>query len=138
MAHTTRHALFAAAWFVGYPTLVLVAILSGAMPFGQFHSKLLSVAWGLGLVAVFASWAFRDAPNQGKSVYLAVAFTATWFLLFVLAVFPYLFATRGPKRGALASLRFLALCLVCLLGCAAVFKLLAGILDGISWMTGRG
>ena len=136
MTNTKRHILFAVTWFFGFPILVLVATLTGAIPFSQFHSTLLSIAWGLGLIATFASWSFRDAPSQGKSVYIAAAFTAAWFLLFALAVFPYLFATRGPKQGALASLRFLALCLGCLLGWVAIFPLLGGIQEGITRLFG--
>lgn len=138
MTRTTRHALLAAGWFMGYPTLGLAVVLSGAVPHGSLQGTLLSLPWGLGLVAIFASWAFRDAPEHGKSLALAVGFTAAWFLLFVLAVIPYLFATRGLKRGLLASGRFLVFCLACLLGWMAVNWLLARLLDGLPSLFGTG
>jgi hypothetical protein len=79
----------------------------------SLHAKLLSVAWGIGLVAIFGSWSLVDATAHGKSRNVALAFTAAWFIVFFFAVFPYLFVTRGAKTGALASLRFLSLCLGC-------------------------
>lgn len=62
------------------------------------------------MVVVFASWAGRDAPAHGKSRNVALGFTAAWFLVFVFAVFPYLFVTRGAKGGLVASLKFVSLC----------------------------
>jgi membrane protein YdbS with pleckstrin-like domain len=138
MTNTARHVLFAVAWFFGFPLVVLAGTMVGAIPFSQFHSVLLSVAWGLGLVATFASWSFRDAPSQGKSVYLAAAFTAAWFLVLALAVFPYLFATRGARHGAIASMRFLALCIGCLIGWVAIIPLLGGVQESISRLLSAG
>jgi len=138
MTNTKRHVLFGVTWFFGFPILVVVAVLTGAVPFSQLHSTLLSLTWGLGVVATFASWSFRDAPSQGKSVYVAAAFTAAWFLLFAVAVFPYLFVTRGLKQGVLASLRFLALCLGCFVGWLAVLPLLGSMQEGITKLFGVG
>lgn len=83
----------------------------GALPSSPLHSMIGSVVWGLGLVAIFASWALRDAPAHGKSRNVALGFTAAWFLVFFLAVVPYLFVTRGAKGGLVAALKFVSLCL---------------------------
>lgn len=69
------------------------------------------MVWGIGLALIFASWALRDAPAHGKSRNIALGFTAAWFLVFFIAVFPYLFVTRGAKGGLVAALKFLSLCL---------------------------
>jgi hypothetical protein len=113
MNHTLRHVLFGVAWLFGLPLIAVPLFLSGALPSSPLHSAFISAAWGLGLVAVFGSWALRDAPEHGKSKSVALGFTASWFLLFVVAVVPYLFVTRGARDGALASLKFVSLCLVC-------------------------
>ncbi|MFP5382389.1 MAG: hypothetical protein ACLGG4_09000, partial [Gammaproteobacteria bacterium] len=76
-------------------------------------------------VFVFASWAWHDAPSQGVPRYIAVLFTVAWFFIFVLAVFPYLYITRGLKAGTLASLKFFSLCVACgivWLALAAIFN----------------
>jgi hypothetical protein len=113
MNHTTRHILFAVAWLFGLPLIAVPLFVSGALPISPLHSVLVSAAWGVGLVAVFASWALRDAPAHGKSKNVALAFAASWFVLFFFAVLPYLFVTRGAKAGALASLKFVSLCVAC-------------------------
>ena len=111
MKNTSRHIAVAIAWLFGLPALALALLVSGALPSSQFHSTAVSVAWGIGLVGIFASWALRDAPAHGKSRNVALGFTAAWFLVFVLAVFPYLFVTRGAKGGLVASIKFVSLCL---------------------------
>jgi hypothetical protein len=113
MTHTTRHVAFAIGWFILFPFAVMPLFISGGIP--SSNAPLVSALWGLGLVACFASWALVDAPAHGASRNIALGFTAAWFLVFVFAVFPYLFATRGKKVGALASLKFLSLCLACLI-----------------------
>lgn len=75
--------------------------------------------WAAVLIGTFASWALRDAPAHGKPRSIALVFTAAWLLVYFLAVFPYLFATRGIKGGAVASLKLV---------------LLYGVL-GIAWIT---
>ena len=113
MQHTRRHVLFALAWFFGLPVLVVSLFIVGVLATSGPASVIASLVWGLGLAAIFCSWALKDAPAHGKPKSVAVAFTAAWFLVFVLAVFPYLFATRGFRAGVLASLQFLSLCLAC-------------------------
>lgn len=83
------------------------------------------MVWGLGLVAIFTSWALRDAPAHGRSQTVALVFAACWFVAFALAVFPYLFVTRGAKGGFIASLKFVSLCLgfaIVWLGVPTVFR----------------
>ena len=112
MSNTSRHIAAALAWLFGLPLLAVVLFSSGALPAGsQFHSTVVSLVWGVGLVAIFASWALRDAPAHGRSRSAALAFTAAWFVVFVFAVFPYLFFTRGLKNGIVAALTFASLCL---------------------------
>lgn len=111
MNNTSRHIAAAAAWLFAVPLLAVPLVASGALPSSPLHSKVVSVVWGIGLVLIFASWALRDAPAHGKSRNLALGFTAAWFLVFFLAVFPYLFVTRGAKGGLVAALKFISLCL---------------------------
>lgn len=125
MSNTSRHIAAAFAWLFVLPLLLVALSFSGSLPTSEFHSAVLSLIWGVGLVSIFASWSLRDAPAHGKSLYVALGFTAAWFLVFVLAVFPYLFATRGIKRGLVASLKFLSLCLafgIAWLGVPAIFS----------------
>jgi hypothetical protein len=70
-------------------------------------SVVISAVWALGFITLFASWALKDAAEHGKTKTIALTFTIAWFLLPVLAVFPYLFATRGLRHGLIASLKFL-------------------------------
>jgi len=116
MAHTKKHLLIATAWLFSCPVFIIIFATFGALPTGEFNNTLLSAVWGLGLVATFASWSFRDAPAHGKSVYFAVAFTVAWFFVFFLAALPYLFATRGARQGFFASLKYLAFCAACFAG----------------------
>lgn len=112
MNNTSRHIVAAFGWLFGLPLLALALFVSGAFPPGsKLHSTVVSLVWGLGLVGIFASWALRDAPAHGKSRNVALAFSAAWFLIFFLAVFPYLFVTRGAKGGVVAALKFICLCL---------------------------
>lgn len=125
MSNTTRHIAAALVWLVALPLVAVALFASGALPGSELHSTVVSVVWGVGLVAVFASWALRDAPSHGKSRSVALGFTAAWFLVFFLAVFPYLFVTRGAKGGLVASLKFVSLCLgfaILWLGVPAVFS----------------
>ena len=66
---------------------------------------------GSGVAGLTASWALRDAPAHGRSRNAALVFVAGWFVVFALAVFPYLFFTRGFKNGLVAALKFTSLCL---------------------------
>jgi hypothetical protein len=111
MSNTSRHIAAALAWLFALPLLALALFASGALPSSLFHSTVVSVVWGIGLVAIFSSWALRDAPAHGKSRNVALGFTAAWFLVFFVAVFPYLFVTRGAKGGLVATLKFVSLCL---------------------------
>jgi hypothetical protein len=108
---TQRYLLLAGAWLVGVPLLAVPLMLFGAFPQSTLHSTLVSAFWGLGLIAIFGAWAWQDAPAHGKPQWLALLCTAAWFLVLFFAVFPYLFATRGAKQGATASLQFACLLL---------------------------
>jgi hypothetical protein len=131
MSHTGRHLLFAAAWLFGLPLLAASSVLVTSVAFSPLASWLVSAVWALGLAAVFASWALKDAPAHGKPKSLAVIFTVAWLLVLFLAVVPYLFATRGFKAGALAAVKFLCFCLVCAIGWLAV-PLVANILGRVT------
>jgi hypothetical protein len=111
MSNTSRHIAAALAWLFALPLLALALFASGVLPSLPFHSAAVSLAWGIGLVAIFGSWALRDAPAHGKSRNVALGFTAAWLLVFCLAVIPYLFVTRGAKGGLVAALKFVSLCL---------------------------
>jgi hypothetical protein len=113
MANTQRHLLIATGWLFGVPLLGVVLALSfGALP-GQPLYFSFSALWGLGFLAIFWSWASKDAPDHGRPRAVAVWFTAAWLILFFFAVIPYLFVTRGAKNGLLSSVKFLCLLLVC-------------------------
>lgn len=127
MSHTQRHVALGVAWFFGYPLLVIALILLGAIPFSEFHGVVLSATWGIGLASVFGVWSFADAPQYGKPILVAAVFTVAWFVVFVLAVFPYLFVTRGAKLGLLASLRFIGLVVACLVGWVGLLPLVGGV-----------
>ena len=107
MNNTKRHLILAIIWLFGLPAFGVLAVVTGLIPSSQFHSQIISVLWGLGLIAIFGSWAIRDAADHGRSRNFALAFTASWFIVFFLAVFPYLFVTRGARGGAVAALKFL-------------------------------
>jgi hypothetical protein len=128
MGHTPRHVVAGLAWFVLVPAVLVPLVLSGALPATLLHSSVASVVWGVGLVVIFASWALRDAPAHGKSRNAAWGFAAAWFVVFVLAVFPYLFFTRGLRGGLLASLKFACLCLVVVIVWVAVPRLFGAFL----------
>jgi hypothetical protein len=128
MGHTPRHVVAGLAWFVLIPAALVPLVLSGALPATRLHSSLASVVWGVGPVAIFASWALRDAPAHGKSRNAAWGFTAAWFVVFVLAVFPYLFFTRGLRGGLLASVKFACLCLAVVIAWVAVPRLFGAVL----------
>ena len=117
MNSTHKHMLAALAWLVACPLVFVPLFVKGAVAPTGMNFSIATIIWGLGLVACFGSWAWRDAPAHGKPRSLASAFTAAWLLVFVLAVFPYLFVTRGARGGTAASLKFIAYCV----GCAAVF-----------------
>lgn len=61
-------------------------------------------------------WAAAGKPRS-----IAWVFTAAWLLVYFLAVFPYLFATRGVKGGAAASVK-----LVLLYGVLGIAWIVAG------------
>jgi hypothetical protein len=127
MSNTLRHVITAVAWLFGLPMVVFVLFASGALPTASpLHSQLISVIWGVGLVALFGSWALRDAPAHGKSRSMALGFTAAWVIAPVFTVFLYLFVTRGAKGGAVAALKFMSLCLGFAVTWIAVPRLTAG------------
>jgi hypothetical protein len=111
MNHTRRTLAMAAVWLFGAP-LLLVPLLISSSAAPQL-SIVASAVWALGLIGLFAWWSMRDAPEHGKSKNTALIFTAAWFLVFFLAVFPYLFVTRGAKMGSVAALKFFSFCTVC-------------------------
>jgi hypothetical protein len=111
MSNTSRHIAAALTWLFVLPIFAFVLFASGAMPSSSLRSAAVSLVWGIGLVAIFASWALRDAPAHGKSRNVALGFTAAWLLIFFLAVIPYLFVTRGARGGLVAALKFFSLCL---------------------------
>ncbi len=113
MDFTRKYLLAALAWLIGWPLVFVPLFVKGVLPPSQLYTAGASVIWGLGLVACFGAWAWRDAPAHGKPRNLAVLFTAAWLLVFLLAVFPYLFVTRGPRQGWRASLYFTGYCLAC-------------------------
>lgn len=120
MTHTQRHLLLATAWLYGLPLLFVPLFLLEVFPLYELQVTVCSVAWGLGLVAAFASWALRDATAHGKPVFWAVVFTAAWFLAFFLAAIPYFFITRGVRQGAATSLRYLVFVAACFGGWVAI------------------
>jgi hypothetical protein len=111
MSNTSRHIAAALAWLIALPIFALALFAFAVLPSSQVYSVLLSLVWSIGLAAIFCSWALRDAPAHGKSRNLALGFTGAWFLVFFLAVIPYLFVTRGAKAGLVAALKFVSLCL---------------------------
>ena len=123
MNRTHRYLLAAAAWLWGIPLLGIALMLLGAFPQSSLHGTLVSALWGLGLIAMFGTWAWQDAPAHDKSQWLALGCTAAWFLVFFFAVFPYFFLTRGAKQGAIASLQFVCLLLAFGLSWIAVPRL---------------
>ena len=113
MNSTHKHMLAALAWLVSCPLVFVALFVKGVAPPTGINFSIASLVWGLGLVACFGSWAWRDAPAHGKSRSVGMAFTAAWLLVFVLAMFPYLFVTRGARGGLAASLKFIAYCVAC-------------------------
>jgi hypothetical protein len=111
LAH--RYLLFGAGWFFSVPLLAFAVFSVAASDGNVAVSTLVSVVWTLGLVCIFWAWASKDVIALGKSKNVARWFTAAWLVLLVLAVFPYLFVTRGLKNGLLASLQFACYLLAC-------------------------
>ena len=111
LAH--RYLLFGAGWFFSVPLLAVAVFAYSAFGGNVVLSTLVSVVWTLGLVGIFWAWASKDVVALGKSKNVARWFTAAWLVLLVLAVFPYLFVTRGLKNGLLASLQFACYLLAC-------------------------
>jgi len=127
MTHTQRHIAIGVTWLIGFPLALLTLAPASILPLSEFQFKLLSYAWGGGLVATFGSWSIKDAPTQGRPIYVAMGFTAAWLAVFAAAVIPYLFVTRGLKNGAIASLWFLAICTACYVVLFDVLPLFGGI-----------
>ena len=114
MTHTSRHLLLSISWLLGLA--VLVVLVTSSMDLSdpgrnQFHGQLGSIAWVLGFVAIFYSWARVDAIQHGKSKTSAVVFALLWPFLIGFVHFAYLFYTRGFRNGLLASLKFVCFCL---------------------------
>ncbi len=112
MNTTYKHLLVAIAWLSGWPLVFTPLFVKGVLPAAPVYTIGVTLIWGLGLIACFTSWAWRDAPAHGKPQAAALWFTAGWLLVFVLAMFPYLFYTRGVKDGIYASAQFFAACVV--------------------------
>lgn len=113
MNFTQKHMLAVLAWMAGWPLVFTPLFIKGVVPMTQAWAVGATVIWALGFIGCFVSWARRDAPEHGKSLLAVALFTIGWFVVFALAMFPYLFFTRGQKPGALASLRFIGFCVVC-------------------------
>lgn len=112
MNNTILHLAYGIGWLFGVPVTAIIAFSVGLIPEGSpASSAVVSVLWALGLLALFASWAIRDAPVHGKSRYVAATFTVLWLVIPVVVIFPYLFTTRGAKEGLLASLKLASLLL---------------------------
>ena len=105
--------LTALAWMVGWPLIFTPLFIKGIVPPSQIYTVAATVIWALGFIACFASWAWRDAPEHGKTRLAVGLFIAVWCAVFALAMFPYLFFTRGMKAGTIASLQFFGFCVVC-------------------------
>jgi hypothetical protein len=128
-ADTHRHLLFGAAWLIGAPLAVLSAVSVAKVQGSSATSTVASVMWALGFIVIFWSWATNDVVAHGKAKSVAWWFSAAWLLLHFLAVFPYLFVTRGFKRGVLASLQFACYLLVCGIAFLGVPPLLLRVLS---------
>ena len=76
MSNTSRHIAAALGWLFVLPVLAYALFATGVVPGSQFHARLISFVWGVGLVAIFASWALRDAPAHGRSRNAALVFVA--------------------------------------------------------------
>jgi hypothetical protein len=113
MNRSHRFLLIGAAWLASVPLLAFVAVEVGNFQGNAAASAVISLVWTLGFIAIFWLWASKDAVARGKSKSVAGWFTVAWLLLPVLAVFPYLFATRGLKSGLLASLQFACYLIAC-------------------------
>ncbi|RJP64805.1 MAG: hypothetical protein C4535_16485 [Comamonadaceae bacterium] len=107
MTYTHRHIIAGVSWFFGLPAVGISLLFSGLLPVDQsVGAATISLLWGAGLLGVFGSWAWQDAPQHGKSRYVALSFTMGWILLPFLVVFPYLLLTRGVKEGFASSLQW--------------------------------
>ena len=108
--HTVRHLLYANLWLLIF-TLCAVLLISATSPhweFGRknFFAEVASIAWGVGFVGIFFSWARVDALEHGKSVKSAFFFAGLWLFFNFIAHIAYLFFTRGFRDGSLASIKF--------------------------------
>lgn len=125
-ANTWIHASVASAWYFGYPAAVY--FLGSDFSNGNATpSILLLTPWIVGMSACFASWAARDAPKHGKSGSFAITCAVAWMFLFLIAMFFYLFATRGARSGARASLLFLVYCVIHLVAANAAMSAIEAI-----------
>jgi hypothetical protein len=112
MKRTLAHVVVAVGvMYVAFGTLMAL-VSRGSIPPGPPSQWLFSLAFLAPLTLAFLSWSWQDAPALGKSRAYAVVFTAAWFAIAFLAPVPYLFFTRGAKRGFLASLQYVCLLLV--------------------------
>ena len=105
MNYTLLHIVVGVLWFDGLPLLVFALTSSGALLLRTTPAGQLALAWSLGLAVIFGSWVWRDASAHGCSRNVAVAFTAACVVFWILAIFPYLFVSRGAKGGLVASLK---------------------------------
>lgn len=113
MTFTRKYMLAALAWMVGWPLIFTPLFIHGVVPPSHFYTVGATLIWAFGFMACFAGWSWRDAPQHGKSRVAVALFTAGWCVVFALAMFPYLFFTRGLRAGAADSLRFIGFCVVC-------------------------
>jgi hypothetical protein len=113
MSHTLRHLVAATVWLALVPATAIAFFAVEWFPPEQMAliAVIVSLVWVVGLIGIFALWTLKDAPAHGKSRDAAMAFVAASLLFHFLAVFPYLFYTRGRKAGFLSSLQFACFCL---------------------------
>ena len=113
MTFTRKYMIAALAWMVGWPLIFTPLFIKGIVPPSHLYTVGATIIWALGFIACFAGWGWRDAPLHGKRRVAVALFTVAWCVVFALAMFPYLFYTRGLRAGAIDSLRFIAFCVVC-------------------------
>ena len=108
MNRTLTHLLLALCWLAVFTLAITVAVQTANPDEGhmRFYARVGSLIWALGFVAIFFSWARKDAPAHGRSIRSAVVFAVARPFFNIFAHVVYLFFTRGMREGLLASLKF--------------------------------